>query len=140
MSNKEDKDNKYEQERLMELQYLDSQIKQSEEQMTQIETQIAELNDVIMNLSEIKDMKPGSEILLPIANGIFAEAEIKNVKKLRVNVGAGVVTEKTPEQTTEMLKEHLNKIESYKEEMFMQLQAMVNQASLIQKELIKKKD
>ena len=46
-----------------------------------------------------------------------------------------VVTEKTLEQTIEMLQSQLENIESYKDEMLSALQQMVKQAASIQKEI-----
>ena len=123
------------QEKLRELQYLDQQIKGFEERLMQVEQQILEVNIIIENLSELKDVKAGTEILVPLANGIFATAELKDAKMLKVNVGGGAVTEKSVDDTKNMLKNQIKEIEEYKDELFLQLQQMVNHASQVQKEM-----
>lgn len=131
----EKKDDEKRKESLLALQMLDQQIKQTEQQMMVLEQQIFEINAVVAGLLELKDVKSGQEILVPVANGVFAEAVIKDTKMLKVNVGGGVVTEKTLEQTIEMLQSQLENIESYKDEMLSALQQMVKQAASIQKEI-----
>jgi prefoldin alpha subunit len=131
---KEDKNSR--REKLLELQYLDSQIKQIEQQMTQVEEQIFEVDSLIENLSELKETKKGQELLVPVANGIFLKANIEDVKNLKVNVGGGVVVEKTIDETVEMLKEQIRNIEIYKNEMLMQLQELIAHASLLQANIV----
>lgn len=128
---KEKKDDK-KRELYLELQMLDSQIKQLEQQMIQMEQQIFEVNEIIQSLSDIKEVKSGTEILVPVANGIFTTAEIKDTKNLKVNVGAGITVEKTVEETKEMLKDQQKNIETYRDEVFLQLQQMVSKASFLQ--------
>jgi len=123
-------------EKLLELQVLDSQIKQIEEQMSRIEEQIFEVNSLIENLSELKNVKNGQEILVPVANGIFVKASVTDVNNIKVNVGSGVVVEKTLEETKEMLKEQIKSIDNYKDEMFAELQKLVIKASEIQAEIL----
>lgn len=123
-------------EKLLELQMLDQQIKQIEEQMANIEGQVFEVNNLIENLSELKSMKDNQEILVPVANGIFMKANIKDSNNLKVNVGSGVVVEKTLDETKEMLKEQIKSIETYKEEMFLELQKLVMKASHIQADVL----
>ena len=119
-------------EKLLELQSLDAQIKQIEEQMVQIEEQIFEVDSLIDNLHEIKNVKAGEEILVPVANGIFIKAKIENTSNLKVNIGSGVVVDKTLDETIDMLKEQIKNIEKYKDEIFLQLQQMISQASQVQ--------
>jgi prefoldin alpha subunit len=123
-------------EKLLELQFLDGQIKQAEQQISQVEEQIFEVNSLIDSLSELKTAKKGQEILVPVANGIFIKAKIEDKESLKVNVGGGVVVEKTIDNTIEMLKEQIRNIETYKNEIFVQLQQLVAQASDIQAKIV----
>lgn len=119
----------------MELQMIDAQIKQFEQQLMQIEEQNMGVSMVIESLAELTEVKTGCEILVPVANGIFAKAQIKDTKTLSVNVGGGAVVEKTVEETKQMLKKQAKDIEKYKEEAILHLQQMIAQAAAIQKEL-----
>lgn len=125
-------DNNLRREKLLELQNLDSQIKQVEDQMVQIEEQILEVANLIESLKEISNVKKGEEILVPVANGIFLKAKIEDTENLKVNVGSGVVVDKTLNETIDMLKTQIKNIEQYKDEMFAQLQQMINHASQLQ--------
>src|SRR3989338_2449099 len=82
------------QEKYIELQLLDQQIKQMQKQIQLVEQQVMELSSVKQSLDEIKNIEKGTEVLAPLSSGIFAKAEIKDIDKLLVNVGADVVIEK----------------------------------------------
>ncbi len=123
-------------EKLLELQMFDQQIKQLEDQMRRIEEQILEINTLIDSISELKTVKTGQEILVPVANGIFANAKIDDTKILKVNVGGGVVVEKTIDETINMLKDQIKSVEGYREEMFLELQKIVMKASELQADII----
>ena len=55
-------------------------------------------------LTDLQAVKGGEEMLAPLANGIFIEATIKNPNKLKVNIGKGVLTEKTIEETMALVE------------------------------------
>ena len=133
---KEKEEGKSRREILLELQFLDSQIKQAEQQMSQAEEQIFEVNILIDSLCELKTAKRGQEILVPVANGIFIKAKIEDKDLLKVNVGGGVVVEKTIDGTIEMLRAQVKNIEKYKDETFAQLSGLVAQASSLQSEIV----
>ena len=124
-------------EMIIELQYLDATIKQMDSQMIQIEEQINEINNTVASLNDLKDVKEGTEILVPIHTGIFAKAKIEKVEKLRVNVGAGIVAEKSVDDTIKMLQDQVKNVEDYRDQNFLQIQQMVARATEIQKSMIK---
>lgn len=136
MSDEIKKEDKARRDKLLELQTLDTQIKQYEEQLMQLEEQIFEINSIIENLIEIENTPLNTEILVPIANGIFVKAKISDKDNLKVNVGASVVVDKTSIETTDMLKEQLKQIETYKNDLFLQLQTLVKHASYIQADVL----
>ena len=51
-------------------------------------------------LDDLKTTKTGTEILVPMASGIFIKAELKDNKELAINVGADTVVKKNIEETT----------------------------------------
>ncbi|MFT4282978.1 MAG: prefoldin subunit alpha [Candidatus Woesearchaeota archaeon] len=63
---------------------------------------LKEIEDIKSSVKELETLKD-EEILAPIANGIFIKAKIIDSKKLKVNVGNGVILEKTINQTIKLL-------------------------------------
>ncbi len=90
------------------------QVQEHLEQITQhldmLHQQQLEIDVSIEALKELQDAKPNTEILAPIANGIFFKAELKDHKKLLVNVGADVAVEKTIPEVIELLEEQKEKV------------------------------
>jgi prefoldin alpha subunit len=87
----------------MQLQAMHQHIEQMQENMKTLEKQVAELVYVEQSLDEMQGVQEGTEILVQLASGIFARAELKEPQTLRVNVGANVVVEKTVNQTRKLL-------------------------------------
>ena len=87
------------QEKYIELQMIEQQMKQIQKQAQLVDSQMNELAVAHQALDDIKKTKPGTKILVPISNGIFAKAEIKDNEDLIVNVGANVIVNKDFEST-----------------------------------------
>lgn len=117
----------------VELQILDQQIKQSQQQIQQFEQQVAELAVTVEALDNLKDIKPGTKLLVPISSGIFVEAELKDNTNLKVNVGANVNVNKTVDQTKQLIEEQLVEIKDYRDQIFMRLHNLVAKAQKIEK-------
>tara|TARA_Y100000310_G_C20489228_1_gene718346 strand:- start:506 stop:910 length:405 start_codon:yes stop_codon:yes gene_type:complete len=84
---------------------------QLQEQIEQISHHIGLLNQQNMDidiskeaLQDIEKTKQGTEILAPIANGIFVKSSLQDNQKLIVNVGAKVNVEKTIPEVIELLE------------------------------------
>ncbi|HLC99186.1 MAG TPA: prefoldin subunit alpha [Candidatus Nanoarchaeia archaeon] len=125
------------QKRYLELQLLDQQIKQIQKNIELIENQMAELESMSISLEELSSVKPGTEIFVPVAGGVFAKAELKDNKDLVINVGAGTAVKKSITQTKGMIANQINDIASARDELLMQLHQFVSKAQKIQQDLIK---
>ena len=123
------------QQKYLELQLMDQQIKQIQKNIDLIENQIIELESVNQSLEELGNVKPGTEILVPVSGGVFAKAELKDNKNLVVNVGARTSVKKTIPQTRKMITEQINEIAGTRDELLLQLQQSVKKAQQIQQEL-----
>lgn len=84
----------------LEIKKLQKKLEQSLEQIQQIKK----------DLEDIKKIKPNTEILSPIANGIFIKTKIID-HELHVNVGNGVVVKKTIPQTQKLLDKQIKEIQ-----------------------------
>lgn len=103
-------DEKRNEDKYMQLQMLQQQVEQITEYMEKLQIQQKELDTSIEALTELQKIDLNTELLAPVANGIFLKAELKDNQKLVVNVGADVSTEKTIPEVITLLEEQKEKI------------------------------
>ena len=125
------------QEKYMQHQMLEQQLKQMQEQLVKFESQIAEISSIAQSISDVEDVKEGTEILVPVANGIFIKAEMKNNDALLVNVGKGVTVKKGFKDTRDLLQSQADEISRFREQLISQIGLGVNKLNQIQAELKK---
>jgi len=123
------------QQKYMELQMLDQQMKQMQKQVEMIEQQAVELEEVQQNLDSLATSKPGSDMWVPISNGIFLKAKLEDSKKLAVNVGSNTVVTKDVQTTKAMLAEQATDMRKFQAEMVQQFEKMAERAAALQGEL-----
>ncbi|PIO06712.1 prefoldin subunit alpha [Candidatus Woesearchaeota archaeon CG08_land_8_20_14_0_20_43_7] len=121
--------------RYAELQMIGQQLQQLQKQMQAVDSQLNELTFNIQSLTEFKNLKVGSEILVPVSNGIFAKAELKDTEKLLTNIGADTVVQKTVDETIDMLKIQIIEIERYKVQLTNVIGQLQEQGTMLQKEI-----
>ena len=110
-------DEKELQQKYMEYKVLEQQIKQIQEQIQLVDNQVMEIKVVQKNLKDVSGIKEGTEILVPVANGIFARGTIGKSEKLLVNVGSNIIVNKTVKQTEELLDKQITEISNLREEL-----------------------
>lgn len=103
-------DEKKAEDQYMQFQQLQQQLEQIADFVERLHQQQQEIETSIEALKELKKTKINSEILAPIANGIFLKAELKDNANLIVNVGAEVTVEKTIPEAIKLLEEQKEKI------------------------------
>ena len=95
---KEELQNKY-----MQYQMIDQQMKQIQQQVQVIEKQLVDLAVTRQAMDDLEKTNVGSEILVPVSNGIFTKAELKDNKKLILNVGSNTAVEKSIPETKKLI-------------------------------------
>ncbi|HLC90379.1 MAG TPA: prefoldin subunit alpha [Candidatus Nanoarchaeia archaeon] len=95
-----------------ELQQKYQHFKQIQEHLEQLSQQAelmnernAELTVTKESLEEIKKTKEKTEILAPLADGIFMKVELRDRQNLLVNIGADTVVLKTVDEVIELIEE-----------------------------------
>jgi len=131
---KEDKQKEI-QEKYMELQMLDQQMKQIQQQSQVIINQVAELNNITEALDDLKKVNPGTETLFPISNGIFVKGSISDSKKVNINVGGNVIVSKTTDEAKELIIRQLDEIKKLETQLNTDLQQLSVKAIELQKEI-----
>lgn len=108
-----EKDQEFLQERYVELQLMEKQANQLRQRLQMIESEIQEVRSSVAALDDISKVKPGEEVMIPLANGIFARGTVQDTEKLLVGVGASVITEKDIPSTKKILDTRLESLEGY---------------------------
>jgi prefoldin alpha subunit len=123
------------QQKYLELQIIDQQMKQIQKQVEAVEKQVSEIDEVQQSLDELSKSKVGSDMWVPISNGIFLKARLEENKKLGVNVGSSTVVMKDIPSTKEMLANQATEMRKFQAEMVSQFEQMAEKAAELQAEL-----
>ncbi len=123
------------QQKYLELQLIDQQMKQVQKQVEAIERQVVELDEVLQSLDALATSKSGSEMFVPITSGIFLKARLEDNEKLAVNVGSNTVVSKDIPATKTMLAEQAMDMRKFQTELAEQFEKMAERAVGLQKEL-----
>ncbi len=125
------------QERYIELQLIDQQIKQFQQQLQTFDSKLQELVVTHEALKSLNDTKSGTKILVPVSSGIFVDAELKDVKQLKLNIGADVSVVKSLPETQKLVDEQIDEIQKYRDQTSLQLNVLVGKAQEIESKISK---
>jgi prefoldin alpha subunit len=131
---KEHADDKAKQEVYMELQLLDQKIKKVQKQLEKLEEQLADVGEVKNALEQFADIQPGTEMRVPLANGIFFRAELKDATEVLVNVGSNIIVAKKVVDVRKMIDGQLEELTAYRTKVVQQFEKLVERVEGIQKD------
>ena len=98
------------QEKYMEFKVVQEQIEKISQHVEYLNTQFSEIESSKEALEELAKTAIGSELLAPVANGIFLKTKLASTQNLLVNVGADTIVEKTIPQVLELLEAQSSQI------------------------------
>jgi prefoldin alpha subunit len=123
------------QQKYMEMQMYDQQLKQIQQQAQAVEQQAVEIDYVIQCLDDITKVDPDTEILVPLSSGIFLKAKIVDTKNAMVNVGGGATVKKPLPEVQEMLKTQMKEMRKVQEDLAKNMQDLTRKAAQIESEV-----
>lgn len=123
--------------RYVELQLINQHILQLQRQAQLIEEQITEFNNISLSLDDLKKVKIGSKILVPLSSGIFVKARLEDNNELLINVGANVIIKKDVNKTKELVKKQIMELQKAHKKVVKELENLVEVAETIKTELQK---
>lgn len=102
-----------------------------------VETQLMkdELKKTLESLEFFEKQEGDLEALLNLGGGVFAYVDVKNRKKMLVDVGAGVIVEKEVREAIETLTRKKEKVEETEKKLRELLEQILKQMERIQKEI-----
>ena len=113
-------------------------IEQYKEQMSSLETQssymqaaIADYTKAKMTIEQLSKTSKGEEILLPIGGSTYIKASTIDSSQVLFDIGAGVVTEKSTEDTIKNIDKRIEDLEKTHERLVEIMQNLQNEATEI---------
>ncbi len=98
-----------EQELIVQANLMEQQARELEGNLQIIDNQINELEQFLDGLGFLIKTR-NKEILASVGKGVYVSSKIEKMDKLFVEVGAGVVVQKTPEDTAEVVKNQISRL------------------------------
>ena len=124
------------QKKYLELQIIIQQINQIQQQFVNVQSQVAELNNLKESVVSLKNIKPNTEFFSQIGYNIFTKAKTQDTNELLVNVGSNVFVIKTIEETNELVNLQIKQIEFILRELEDKLNELENAGQKIQSEIL----
>lgn len=123
------------QETYLELKFLEQKINQVNEQILELEKQSLTFNLLSENLEDIQKTRIGEKIFVPLGSGLFIESQLKDNKRVLINIGSDVFIKKDISEARIFIKEQIDQIESTISVIDKTLQKLVLESQKLQSEL-----
>jgi len=119
------------------LQMIEQQMKETQRHIKTLQSQQEDLLGSIQAMHDIKNVAVGSEILVPITNGIFVKGTLQEKDNVIVNIGAQTAVTKTLADARELLEQQYKEVEQVVVQLTQDLQELYAQAQQVEQELAK---
>ena len=119
------------------LQHLQAESEAIQRKIVELEIVDSQLEKTIESLEYFNSLDDGVEALMNLGGGVFAYVDVKNAKKMLVDVGAGVVVEKEVGEAIEFLKKKREVIQQNITQLESLLQQILERMKAIQADLAK---
>lgn len=122
------------QRRSMHLQILQANMQVIHERQHALSLRLQEFEETKQTIGDMKSVKNGSEILMPIGSGNFVSGKVSGAEKILVGVGGGIAIKKSPEDALKFLDERAAEAKSAIQELGMHFARMENELRMMQSE------
>ncbi|MAE49521.1 prefoldin subunit alpha [Candidatus Pacearchaeota archaeon] len=109
----------------MQASQIEQQSQQAQQHLQMIEEQIKELDDFKSHLDSLKGKKD-QELLAGLGKGVFVKTDLTS-DQLYVNVGSGVVVQKTPDQAKTTIDSQIKQLQEARLHITAQIETMNQQ-------------
>ena len=124
-------------EKYLELQVLDQQIKQVNQQMLNLDTQLLELQKLEENLGDLSQTKKDTEILVAFGGGVFSKAELKDNNTVLMNVGADIIVEKDIPSSKKVIRHQIDQIKEVVQQLEQEFNILAMNSQILQQDMQK---
>ena len=120
---------------LLQLRQYQAQAEQTTQELLFIRQAIAEHDKAMETIKQLKKMKAGEELLVPIGANSSIYVTLSSTDKIIVRIGGGVSAEREPDSSIAYLAEKKGELENTQREMTDVFQKMEQEAQRIQRRL-----
>lgn len=118
------------QEKVMAYKMLENRLETLGKQQSMFANRMMEINNTIASVEEIK--KGEQDILFPLGSAAFAKGKVSEEKRIIVEIGAGVVLEKTIEDGIALLEERKKELENANTVLNNEIETIARQMQVIE--------
>lgn len=130
-----EENNKALQQKYLELQLLEQQIKEVQQQQQILNHRLNELIKLNESLTDLEKFKENQKLFAQIGPSVFIKTELKDSKNVLMDVGSGVIVEKPISEAIKLISTQLKEIENNLGLITQHLSNAAMQAQTFQEEL-----
>lgn len=126
-----DKNQKDVQEKVLVYQILQNQLEEFAKQATVLETRLNELDMTENSLREMKSVRTDSETLFSLGGGCYGHGKLLDKNKFMVEIGAGIMANKTLPEALTIIGARKNEIENVTRKLQVEMEKIANSMNQI---------
>jgi prefoldin alpha subunit len=112
---------------LTEIQMMEGSVNILQQRLQLVNTAVSELNIARNSLKDIKNIKKGNPLLVPVGGGVFMNAELGNIEKVIVDIGANVSMEMEYDRAVKDIEMRLDEMKNAQDSVSLQLNQILAQ-------------
>ena len=89
------------------IEYYKEQLSSIDMQMQYLQAAMADYQKAKMTIEQLEKTEEKTDIIVPVGSGVYINALAKDTSKVLLDIGAGVVTEKTVENALKKIDERI---------------------------------
>ena len=93
------------------IEYYKEQLSSIDMQVQYLQAAVADYHKAKMTVDQLDKTEGATDILVPVGLGVFINASIENTSKVLVDIGAGLVTEKTVDGAVKKIDERIESLQ-----------------------------
>ncbi|MFZ2070716.1 MAG: prefoldin subunit alpha [Halobacteriota archaeon] len=117
------------------LRQYQAQAEATTQELLFVQQAIAEHDKAIATIKQLRNLKPGDELIVPIGANSSVYVTLSTADKVIVMIGGGISAEKDPESSARYLKEKKDELEKSQQEIARILQRIEQEAQKLQVKL-----
>ena len=118
-----------------ELQLLNQQFQQIYQNLSLIEKQIIDLNLLKENIIELKSIKKGTPLFVPLGSGVYIKSTFDENSEILVNVGSDTLVKKDIPESKRVIEQQIEKLTKIFNQMETELNNIAVNMQRLQEEL-----
>ena len=122
------------QNKIIEFNMMDQQLKQLEQKAMEIEKQVYEMQLSENSLEELKSKKD-SEVMIPLAGGIFVKGKIEDAEKVIIHVGNRILARKSINDAKKLLEKQRKKVSDERLNIDAEMNSLLHEMTALEEQI-----